>query len=83
MSKVSYFSEYPMNPTDYYLGKKKKKTLYIPSVISEINYIKSIEILAICVFSIFLLFFCLLNLNLFNWRLITLKIYFPDKMASI
>ena len=61
MSKVSDFSEYPMNPTDYYLGKKKKKTLYIPSVISEINYIKSIEILAIFVFFQFFL----LNSNLF------------------
>ena len=57
MSKVSYFSEYPMNPTDYYLGKKKKTTLYIPSVISEINYIKSIEILAIFVFQFFVCFF--------------------------
>ena len=35
MSKVSYFSEYPTNPTGYY-GIKKKKTLYIPSVMSEI-----------------------------------------------
>ena len=64
MSKVSYFSEYPMNPTDYYLGEKKKKTLYIPSVISEINYIKSIENNAIFLLSVFL-FLCLLNLNLF------------------
>jgi len=46
-----------MNPTGYYLEKKKKKTLYTPSVIFEINYIKSIEILAIFVFQFFVCFF--------------------------
>ena len=90
-----------MFPVGYYV--EKRKTLYIPSVIFEINYIKSIEILAIFVFSVFFLFlfffvfflflflffqfycmfFCLLNLNLFNWRLITLNNFFHIKLQDI
>ena len=69
MSKVSYFSEYPMNPTGYYLELKKKQTLYIPSVKSEINYIKIIENIAIFLFSVFC-FFIKFKFIYFNWRLI-------------
>ena len=66
---MSDFSENLMNESHWLLSgiKKKKQTLYIPSVMSETNYIKSIEILAI--FSGFFKY----KFVYFNWRLITLQ----------